>query len=785
MLHNYLKIAWRNLVRNKVYSLINIGGLAVSIAVSLLIGAYVWHETHYDRFHKNAGLIYRVTTRIKASGSNDGIARTGVEVGPNLKRSYPEVREAVRLKPIPATLRNGLELVNEKGVFQADPAVLTVFSYPMERGDSTALNRPNSIVLTNSLAQKYFKSANPVGKIVQLNGDAYTVTGVLADVPSNSDLSFTALTSWQTTKAEREDWLDMNCYTYLLFHNARQAAGFGQKLTQFANMYFGAKIKALGVFDFAVKNEMQPLTDLHFTESLTEDTPKGDRTALLVFAVIAGLLLLVACINYVNLYVAQSVHRQKEVGVRKVLGAAKVQLVRQFVAESVLLVSLSAGLAIGIAQVASPIFEQFTEKPDLALTGWSWPLPLGIVVFLSIVGLLTSSYPAFYLARFDPARILKNTPARMRKSIVGQGLVVAQFSIAIALVAGTLLMYKQVTYLRTTNPGFNREQLVIVQVPDEDAVRQKMKTLQRTLTADSRIEGVSSGHVPVNAGFKASFVKETPDGQKMNLFINTFLIDESYLDVLKLKLVTGRNFTGPTDREHKVLVNEAFVKWMGWTEAVGRKINPSASDSLTARVVGVVKDFHYQSLHHTIEPALMYYGGDRPVSLLVRVKPENLPVVRQAWEALVPDRPFTYSFLNDSYGQQYRQEEKLMTLIGWFSALTILISCLGLFGLATFMAEQRTKEIGVRKVLGASVTSIVALLSKDFLRLVLIAIVIASPIAWWAMNRWLQDFAYKIDIEWWVFALAGLLAVGIALLTVSFQSIKAALMNPVKSLRSE
>jgi putative ABC transport system permease protein len=789
MLRNYFKIAFRNLRTQRVYALLNVVGLAVGMASFLLIASYVWHELHYDRFHANADRIYRVVTRVKASGSDDGIARAGIEVGPLLKQTYPEVEESVRLKPTVATLRLGKELVNEKNVYFADPSVLTVFSHPLLLGNTAALDQPNRVVLTKTLAEKYFPARNPLGKTLPLNGEAYVVTGVVADVPSNSDLPFTALLSWRATEAEREDWLEA-CYTYLLFGDARQAAGFDKKLAQFARSYFGAKIKALGAFDFSVHNEIQPLTAVHLLEdpdyeTLDEDTPKGNRTSLLVFAAIAGLLLLVACINYVNLYVAQSLQRQKEVGVRKTLGAGKTQLAAQFMAESALVMTLSLGLAVALVYAASPVFQQFTEKSGVAFVRWSGEFVAAGLGLLVVVGLLTSSYPALYLARFDPVRVLKGPVGGSGKNLLRQSLVVVQFSIAIALTAGTFLIWQQMAFLRTQNPGFRREQVLVVHVPDEDGVRQKMTTFKRQLLADSRIGGVSTGHVPVNLEFKASFVKET-NGQKTNLFINTALIDETYLDVLGLRLAAGRNFTGAADREHRVLINEAFVRWMGWEgNPVGRKINPSSSDSLTARVIGVVKNFHYQSLHHAIEPLLLYYGGDRPVSLLVRVKPENLGVVRQAWAALVPDRPFEYTFLDDSYHRQYRQEEKLGTLIGWFSGLTIFIACLGLFGLVTFTAERRTKEIGIRKVLGASVAGIVALLSGDFLKLVFIAIAVASPLAWWAVNRWLQNFAYKIDVGWWVFALAGLLAVGISLLTVSFQSLKAALMNPVKSLRNE
>jgi len=784
MLRHYLTITFRNLLNHRVFSLINLLGLTIGLTASLLIVSHVWHELNYDRFHQRADSIYRVITRVKANGSNDGIARTGVAIGPLIKQNFAEVREVVRLKPVPVTLRNGQELVDLKDVMAADPSVLTVFSYRLLQGDSTALNRPNSIVLTESLAQKYFGRSSPLGKLLQLNGEAFRVTGLLADVPSHSDLRFTSLLSWRSSAEEADDWLNTACYTYLLLGTPGQAATLGPKLTRFSEAYFGAKIKALGVFDFSVNNQIQPLTELHFTEGLQEDTPKGNRTALLVLAAIAGLLLLIACINYVNLYIAQSIDRHKEVGVRKVLGAGRPQLAFRFIAESAVLIGLSALLAVVLSAAAGPYFQSVTESYGSTLSSWRWPLVAGLLAALTLVGLLTSSYPALYLSGLEPTRILKGPATGARKPLAQQGLVVIQFSIAIALMVGTLVMQEQLTFLRTKNRGFQREQVLILHVPDEDAIRQKMPALRQILASDSRIGAVSSGHPPVNMGFKASFVKET-DGQKVNLFINTALIDESYLDVLNLKLLAGRNFTGPADREHQVLVNEAFVKWMGWTEAVGRKINPSASDSLTARVIGVVKDFHYQSLHHAIEPLLIYYGGDRPVSLLVRAKPQHLAVIQQAWHGLVPDRPFSYTFLDDSYNRQYRREETMLKLIGWFSGLTILIACLGLFGLATFAVQRRTREIGIRKVLGASLTNLVALLSRDFLKPVLLALVFAFLFAWYAVDRWLEGFAYKVAIDGWMFVLAGASAVLIALATVSFQAVKAALTNPVDSLKRE
>lgn len=787
MLLNYLKIALRTLLANRLYSGINIIGLSVSMACCLLITLYVWNELSYDRFHERADSIYRVITRLKTADSDDGLATSSYDLGPRLQQTYPEITKTVRFKSLlVATVRSGTKLVNEGDMYQADKSVFTVFSYRLLSGSYSALDKPNSIVLTQKLAKKYFGSSDPTGKTLKINNQVYLVTGVLQDLPVTTDLKFSALLTWTDAKPTAEDVFDTSCYTYLLVQDQVNPDAFSKKLAQFDQTQVTPRIKALG-YDFKVDHQLQALTQIHFIDGLFDDTPKGNRTYLTIFAVVAAFILLVACINYVNMYVAQSTRRQKEVGVRKVVGAGRSQLIGQFLGEALLIIAISAGLSLVVLSTIRPLFEQLTAIP---LTFPGWPFVAAGVGMVGFVGLLAGLYPALFLSGNRSSLVLKGQSNPLSKQYVRKTLVVFQFTLSIALIVSTLVVSRQTDYLQSKDPGFTKEQVLVVNVPHDEPIRQKMRALKTALAKDSQIEAVSLGLNPITYDGKDNILKETA-GQKAGRLVFFARIDDNYLNLLNIKLVAGQNFDSaiPSDKGREVIVNESFVKWMGWsqTNAVGRIIKPSGSDSdrPARRVIGVVADYHFASLHNRIEPIMLYYQTDAPLNVLVRVKPANVSAVQSSWASLIPNYPFEANFLDMSFNQQYQREEKAKILLSWFSALIIFIACLGLFGLATFTTEQRTKEIGIRKVLGASVSSIVTLLSKDFLKLVLISIIVASPLAWYAMNQWLNDFAYKIDIEWWMFILAGLLAVGIALLTVSFQSIKAALMNPVKSLRSE
>ncbi|GAB3557505.1 ABC transporter permease [Spirosoma fluminis] len=787
MLTNYLKIAWRTLVKNRLYTAINIAGLSISMAACWLISLYVWNELTFDRFHERADSIYRVITRFKMTGSDDGLAVSSADLGPRLQQTYPDVLKMVRFKSVPvATIRHGSQLINEGDVYQVDKSLFEVFSYRLLSGSKTALDRPNSAVVTRQVAKKYFGAADPTGKVLQLNKQPYTITGVLEDFPANTDLTFTILLSWQDTPASAEEVFDTSCFTYVVLADQTPAESFRKKLTQFDRIQVAPRIKALGLGnDIRIDHQLQPLTELHFVDGLFDDTPKGNRGYLAISAVVAVFILLVACINYMNLYVVQATKRQKEIGIRKVAGAARRQLLGQFLGEALLVMGFSLIVSLGVMLSVRPLVEQLTAIP-VGLPDWS--LIAGGVCLLIVVSALTGLYPALFLSSAQPVSLLRGQSQGAGRQLARKSLVVLQFAMSVMLIGSTLVVRQQTHYLRSKDPGFTKEQVLVVNVPADETIRKKMAVLKATLAQNSRIDAVSLGLNPITNEAKASVIKET-GGQRTEQLVFSAHIDEDYLNLLQIKLRAGRTFNPnrPGDKKHAVIVNERFVHWMGWPmdQAVGKIVKTAAHDSLNQRVIGVVSDYHFASLHNQIEPLLLYYQTDNPFNVLVRLKPSDVALVRSAWTALIPDYPFEASFLDTSFDKQYEQEKKGTTLLSWFSFLTILIACLGLFGLVAFSAEQRIKEIGIRKVLGASVAQLVSLLSKDFIKLVLIAIVAAIPPTWYVMSRWLQRFAYRIDIDWRAFVWASLLAIGIALLTVSFQSIKSALMNPAKSLKTE
>ncbi|MPR34032.1 ABC transporter permease [Salmonirosea aquatica] len=788
MLKNYFIIAWRNLLRNKMLSCINIVGLALGMACSLLIGTYLWHEFSFDQYNEHVESIYRVVTRFKTADSDDGVATSGFDVGPRLQGAYPEIVNSVRFKSMAvATIQLGDEVVNQEDVYFADSSVFDVFSYRLVSGSKAALAAPNSVVLTQRLAQKYFGTSEPLGKTLKINDQPYTVTGVLENLPANTDLKFSALLSWKDDPSTEEDVFDTSCYTYLLFQKPQNAEDFGKKLADFDRNQVKPRVKALG-YDFQVEHQVQALADLHFVEGWYDDNPKGNRTYLAIFLVVAAFILFVAYINFVNLHTAQATQRRKEAGVRTVVGARKEQLIGQFMGEAWLIIGIGASFSLLLILLFRSLFEQFTGI-SLAFPGWQFVgLGVGVIGLASIVAGL---YPALFLATKPTSFIIKGKSGTTAKQYVRKALVVVQFTISVVLIVSTLVITRQTDFLRSKDPGFSKEQVLVIGVPPEETIAQKMRALKATLAKDSRIEAVSLGLSPISEDGLVGVIKESA-GQKSERFVKFARVDEDYLDLLKIKLIAGRNLkpAQSAEKELEVIVNESFVKWMGWPQdkVVGHVIPlvaPPDEILATQRVAGVVADYHFESLHKPVEPLMLYYQSDRPLNVLIRVKPERLAVIKSIWKNLIPDYPFEAQFLDVAFDQQYQSEEKAKTLLSWLTGLIILIACLGLFGLAALTAEQRTKEIGIRKVLGASVNSIVALLSKDFLKLVVIAILVASPIAWYATDVWLQGFAYRIDTGWWVFVLAGLLAVGIALFTVSFQSVKAAVRNPVESLRSE
>ena len=805
MFRNYLKIAWRNLSRNKAYSAINIGGLAVGMAATLLIFQYVAFERSYDRFHEKSDRIFRV----KAERYEKGVLSTEWAGGPfavgnHLKAAFGEVEEYAKVN-----IRNNLFLeVNdrkykvEQGAF-ATPSFFTVFSYPLLSGDQkTALTEPNTGVISVSLAKRLFGTKNPVGQVIKIEREfPIKLTGVYQDFPKNSHLKADYLMSFSTfqrlvnPKNEPDKSLDNawnwdGCLTYLLLKQGVVPEKLEAKFPAFVLKNEQMDVKTGN----GLALQLQALPDIHlYSHYMMEAGANGDGNSVYVLLCVAFFIIAIAWINYINLATARAVGRAKEVGVRKAVGSYRSQLIGQFLIESALLNFLAVVVAlIGIVAVL-PLFNQFTDQSldySFVVSARFW---LGLGSMYAIGTLLSGAYPAFVLSDFNPVAILKNGISSFKSGVMlRKSLVVIQFGASVFLLVGTITVFRQLQFMRSQNLGIDIGQTLVLDRPMNDSTRiNQTKAFKTHLLQQSAIKSIAvSGTIPgEKVEFNAGGIRLAGTPEETGKQYRVIGVDYDFIDAFGMKVIAGRTFDTKLGEKDAVVLNRTGIRQLGFVspeKALGQKID-FWGDILT--IVGVVDDFHQQSLREAYEPLILRLdpgvNGQISIKLAGGNPRQAIDLVKQGWAQFFPTDPFSYSFLNERYDKQYRADERFGQVFGFFTLLAVLVACLGLFGLATFTTEQRTKEIGVRKVLGASAGSIVALLSKDFLRLVLIAIVIASPIAWWTMHRWLQDFAYKIDITWWVFALAGLLAVGIALLTVSFQSIKAALMNPVKSLRSD
>ncbi len=780
MFKNYFKIALRNILKHKSYAFVNIAGLAVGMASCLLILLYVQDELRYDRFHQNAERIYRATL----ATSQQRVETTPSILGPLCQREFPEVERAVRFYESTRfgalVVQQGERFFQEERFMFADSTVFEVFTFPFIMGNpATALTRPNTIVLTQSTAQKYFGEANPLGKTLRVNNARdYEVTGVMQDVPSHSHLQFDFLASYTSLTHEwatTETWYSANLFTYILL---RQNAAPPPLAERFPIWVQRDQIR------FWERISLQKLTQIHLHWN-------NDIVRVYIFSSIALLVLLIACINYMNLATARSLRRAREVGVRKVLGAVRGQLAAQFYGEIGLITMFALMLAVLFVEIARPAFNAVSGK-QLAVGALAQP---AFIIMLAAIGaavaLLAGSYPALLLSNFQPAKVLKSAlQTGSHGAGFRQGLVVAQFVISIALISGAAVVYQQLAYLSNKKLGFAKEQTLILPMRDW-SLRSKYATLKSALAQHSNIESVSAaagfpGRVLGGYGMQAEGL---PEDQLLEVV--GYPVDNDIIKTLGLELIAGRGFpeTWSEAQGYVYIINERALQILNWKkeEAVGKWMNLPANRM--GRVVGVVKDFHFASLHAEIKPLIMFIEPPEFAYLLVKLRPQDLPntlaFMRAQWQTLAPSSPFDYTFLDRAFAALYRTEQNAGRLLGLFAGLAIMIACLGLLGLASFTAEQRTKEIGVRKVLGASVVGIVGLLSKDFVKLVFVAFFVATPLAYFVMKHWLQDFAYRITLSSWIFALAGGMALLIALLTVSTQAIKAALANPVEALRYE
>ncbi|MBD2701184.1 ABC transporter permease [Spirosoma sp. BT702] len=790
MLSNYLKIAWRNIVLNKAFSTINILGLALGMACSLLIFLWIQDELRVDNYHANGPQLYNVLER----QFYDGKIRTGKGtpglLPDELKKLFPEIVYAAGFTGSDAqlTFAVGDKAVKETGRW-AGADWFNMYSIPLLAGTAeTALNAPNNLAISRKVAATYFDTPQQaIGKSIRIdNNRDYQVTAVFEDLPDHASTKYDFLLNWQDC-LERNSWMkewgNNGPRTRIMLRPDANVANLEAKMR-----FLMRKLdKKLNPKQFDIQLFLQPYQEAYLYSNFENGQQSGGRIEYVrLFGIVAVFLLLIACINFMNLATARSARRAREVGVRKVIGARRGLLIGQFVGEALLLTVLALGIALALVFLLLPAFNLLTGKHvSLNLTDNTFWLILLGMTFLT--GIVAGSYPALFLSSLNPVRVLKGSlkfgsGARLFR----QGLVVFQFGLSMLLIVGTIVVYRQVNYIQTKNLGFDRENLIYV--PADGELGTKYETFKAELQQMPGIQAVSyMGELPINLGSSTGGVTWTGKDPNVNIQFTQTSVGYDFVKTLKVK-VKGRDFSKDfsTDTTN-YLINEAALQRIGYKDPIGQ---PLTMWQRPGKIVGVIEDFHFQSLHDPIQPLILRLAPNATqTNILVRTQSGQTSQAMASLESLAkrmnPKFPFSYQFADAEYENLYKSESMVGELANYFAFLAIFISCLGLFGLAAFTAEQRTKEIGVRKVLGASVSNIVGLLSQDFLKLVLIAIVISSPMAWYVMNRWLQNFSYKIGIEWWVFAIAGLLAIGIALLTVSFQSIKAALMNPVKSLRSE
>nr|WP_295932822.1 ABC transporter permease [uncultured Dyadobacter sp.] len=805
MISNYLKIALRSLWHKRAFASINIFGLAIGLATCMLILLFVQHELSYDRFNANADRIFRVTLHGRIGGNEISIAGAPAPAGPALMRDYPGVEAYTRLSSNGTFLvRNGEKKFREDRVIFVDSNFFNLFSVQLLKGDAkTVLSEPKTIVLTTSTALKYFGKQDPVGKSLTMgNSGLFRVTGVCEDAPSNSHFHFDFFASMKSTQLG-EKWLSSGAHTYVLLRKDYPADKLEAQLPQVVKKYIGPEIQeflGMSYEEYLRKGDrfglaLQPLTDIHLTSNLENELePNSNIKYVYIFTVIAAFILLIGCINFMNLSTAGSAGRAKEVGVRKVMGSVRQQLMVQFLTESILLTMLALIVAFGLVLLVLPGFNDLAGKQFNIQSILNARMIVYGLLGCLVVGLLAGSYPAFFLSAFKPIAVLKGSvQAGVKSGWLRNTLVTVQFVVSIGMIIGTMVVYQQLRFIQNKKLGFDKEQVLILH--DTHLLGDKAKAFREQVESLSAVSSLTlAGYIPAGASNNGTdgFLPENAENNITPYRFTTYQIDEEYLKTLGIGLAAGRNFSQAFGADSaSILINEAAAKQFGWKDPVGKRVRTIGNGTPESKrfytVVGVLKDFHFKSMHEQIGPLVMFYGGDL-YQMALRIHTDDVPgllkTLEKTWKATT-DNPFAYSFLHERFDKMYESEQRVGRLFGIFAGLAVVIACLGLFGLAAFTTIQRTKEIGVRKVLGASVFSIVSLLSKDFVKLVGIAILIASPLAWYGMNQWLSDFAYKISIEWWVFLLAGTLAVGVALLTVSFQSIKAALVNPVKSLRSE
>lgn len=791
MFKNHIKIVLRNALKNKGYTFINVSGLAIGIAICFLIQLWVSDELSYDRFHTKADRIYRVLWDAQYGDNQWTIPLGPVPIGETLRNSFPEVEAVTQISKTSRSLLMGKESRIENKFYYVDEGFFDVFEVEFLAGEpSTALSSSNAVVLTREAADRYFPNENPLEQTIEMgDGTLLQVKGVVQNFPAQSHFHFDFLSPINTLRnfnQRANQWGSATVYTYFVLRDGEDASVLEKKLDDYLHSEILTGNSSLQAGNY-YKLPFQAMTDIHLRSQLKyELEPNSSAVYVYLFSIIGVFIIVLACINFVNLATARSMRRAKEVGIRKVLGSQRAQLIRQFLSESFLFVMIAVVLAITLAELVMPGFNGIVNK-EMSTDYLGSPGVLGILALITIaVVILAGTYPALLLSGYRPVQALSgrlisaHSGARLRN-----GLVLAQFCISVGLIASTLVVRDQLQFLQNKRLGFDKERLLIVH--NARYLGNQHTAFRQRLSSHPLTQGASSAQSLPGYEFDSTLFEPEQPANYENSSLTYAMVDENYVDVLGLRITQGRNFSMEFSSDSTAfLINESAAEALGWKDPIGKHLN---SGFLEGNVVGVVQDFNFESLHHEVKPIVLPFIRWRPFYVVVRLQPgalaEGIAAVRDIWKEFVPQQPFHYTFLDEDYGQLYQGEQRMAKVFGIFSALAIVIACLGLLGLASYMTEQRRKEISIRKTLGATTTGVSILLTKDFVKQVVFANVLAWPIAWFSMKTWLQNFAYRIELDWSVFAAAGVMALVIALVTVSTQAIRAALADPAKNLRYE
>ena len=799
MIKNYLKVAWRSLQKRKGFSIINITGLTIGLTACLLIGVYITHELSYDKFHANASRIVRTTMEYGKGGTVNATATTGTKVGPEFKRKFPEVESYVRTFISHNVIRTGDKIFDEPHILFADPEFFKVFSFRIIKGDAaTALDAPDKIAISESMAKKYFGNEDALNKIITTAGKDMKVSAVFEDVPQQSQLKFDFVNQFLNlgNGVKEEEWWTANWITYFLLRDEKSIAAFQQQVNTYMNLE-EVKTSANLEGDAFLRYHMEPLTKVHLYSSLAGSEPNGNIKYIYMFGIVAILILVIACANYTNLATAQSAGRTGEIGMRKVMGASKQQVFVQFIGESFIITCIAAALSFVLSILLLPYFNQVTGKQ---FTGSDilQPLPIAFTILFSIVvSFFAGLYPALVLSGTEIIGVLKKGfRFTGGNNLLRKTLIVAQFGISVFLIIYTIIILQQMHYMQTKNLGYDKDHVVVL--PIGGKMLKDFANLKSSFEQVNGVEAVTAAYETPEYVKWGDGITATDEKGNHEISLIAMPIDLDFTKTMKMQMVAGRDFqlsdfalkdTNNNGANYKqpYIINEALAAKIGWTaeQAIGKMIKKS----FPGPVVGVVKDFNFSSLHDPIGPMLIFLDRDFSRTFMVRINGNNiqssLNALAAVWKQRVIDRPFNYHFLDEAYNKLYQSEQRTAYLFSVSAGLAIVLACLGLFGLAAFTTVQRTKEIGIRRVLGANVSSITIMVAKNFLQLVSVAILIAAPLAWWAGNNWLQNFAFRIPVQLYIFIATAFVTILIAFCTVGYHSVRASMMSPVKSLRME